>query len=301
LLAAKVPERLEGCRMDGLDTEAWAQQGLVDILTLGSRSMDVDTAAFRRVTAGRNIKLQPCHDAYHATDGYRSPPIEFFRGVFGNWWQQGADAVVAFNWSNASPEVCERVGAEAGPASERQALLEVGSPETLRGRDKLFAVERRWGYPWTDGYANANMLAPLPAKLPNDGRETRFVVRVCDHLAATMEPIEELTVRVVLFGAQLDDRLSVTLNGIPLGAPVVADSSWKDPQIYSPQQQPTSGGSGKYVINPEQRLLLLIYVASPAQFRLGENQIEVRVADRVPYGPGDDISIEKLEVAVRYA
>ena len=90
LLAAKVPQNLKGCRIDGFDVEVWAAENLVDIFTLGSRSMDVDLASFRRITAGRNIKLQPCFDDHHTTDGYRCVPIEVLRGVFANWWQQAA-------------------------------------------------------------------------------------------------------------------------------------------------------------------------------------------------------------------
>lgn len=126
LLAAKVPETLAGCRMDGFDVETWAQQNLVDIL--GSRSTDVDLKAFRRITAGRNIKLQPCLDDHHATDGYRFPPIEFFRGVFSNWWQQGADAVETFNWAAASSEVAGKLNAPLAPPSQRQALSRSGEP-----------------------------------------------------------------------------------------------------------------------------------------------------------------------------
>ena len=70
LLAAKVPQNLKGCRVDGFDVAAWCGENLVDILTLGSRSVDVDMAGFRRI-AGRNIKLQPCFDDHHTTDGYR--------------------------------------------------------------------------------------------------------------------------------------------------------------------------------------------------------------------------------------
>src|SRR5262249_4916196 len=53
LLAVKVPETLKGCRIDGFDVEIWAKENLVDIFTLGSRSITVDVAAFRGITAGR--------------------------------------------------------------------------------------------------------------------------------------------------------------------------------------------------------------------------------------------------------
>ncbi len=38
-------------------------------------AMDVDVAAYRRVAKGHNIKLHPCFDDHHATDGYRYPTL----------------------------------------------------------------------------------------------------------------------------------------------------------------------------------------------------------------------------------
>ena len=42
-------------------------------------------------------------------------PIEFLRGVFSNWWDQGADNIVTFNWSYASPEATKKVGIKTRP------------------------------------------------------------------------------------------------------------------------------------------------------------------------------------------
>ena len=57
LLAARVPENLEGCHFDGLDVETWAREQLVDIFVMGCRSFDVDIPAFRSITS---------RDAYQA-------------------------------------------------------------------------------------------------------------------------------------------------------------------------------------------------------------------------------------------
>ena len=91
LLAARVPENLVGCHMDGMDIETWAREELVDMFAVGCRSYDVDVEAFRRATAGTHIKLYPALDDHHSTDGYQWPPMEVFRGVVSNWLHQGAD------------------------------------------------------------------------------------------------------------------------------------------------------------------------------------------------------------------
>jgi hypothetical protein len=299
LLAAKVPRNLTGCRIDGFDVEAWASENLIDILTLGSRSMDVDIAAFRRITSGRNIKLQPCFDDHHTTDGYRYAPIDVLRGVFGNWWQQGADSVCTFNWSNAPPDVQRQFGDDyqPGPHSHQQACQEVGSVETLQFKDKVFPVERRGGYPWAEGYFNRNDDAPLPAKLARNGQPTEFRLRISDDVAACADRVKNVWLRVVLFGANDNEAVEASLNGVSL--PLLArDPGWKDAQIFSPRPQPASGGSGRYKVNPRQRLLRLDFTIAPHACLHGENVARIWLT--APESTTSQVNLEKLEVYLQY-
>ncbi len=296
LLAVRVPESLHGCHLDGFDVEVWAQQNLVDIFTLGERSSEVNLADFRRVVAGKHIKLQPCLDDHHATDGYRSPPVDFFRGVFGNWWQQGADSVVTFNWSCASPEVSSAIGAKPGPICQRQGYHCIGSLETLRYKDKLFTVQRRGGYPWAEGYFCRNDFAPLPVALANEGTPAVLTIDVCDHL--NVDTVKDLELSCIFYGVSEGDRFEVKLNGVDLDHGV-QDFQWKDPQIFTPKPQPASGG-GPYEVDPNQRLMKMAFKPLPTQLRLGRNDVTIRIVDRVPYKPGANIQLEKLEVAVKY-
>ncbi|MFH1921871.1 MAG: family 10 glycosylhydrolase [Planctomycetota bacterium] len=300
LLAAKVPRNLEGCRIDGFDVEAWAKENLVDILTLGSRSVDVDVAAFQRITAGRNIKLQPCFDDHHTTDGYRYGPIEVLRGVFANWWQQGADSVVTFNWSNAPPEVCKQFERRPGPISHQQAYHEVGNLATMQFKDKTFIVERRGGYPWAEGFFNRNDTAPLPLKIARGGAAAMLRVRISDDLKQHADRVHRVLLRAVLFGASDEEAVEADLNGTSL--PVSArDPHWKDPQVFSPKPQPASGGSGIYQVNPRQRLLRLEFALNPRQCRLGENLVRVRLPGPAKENASGEVILEKLEIQVQYA
>jgi len=297
LLAARVPRNLGGCRVDGLDIAAWAQQNLVDILTLGTRSIDVDIAGYRQATAGSNVKLQPCHDDHHATDAYQYPPIEFFRGVFANWWQQGADGVVTFNWHNAPPAMCKTVGARPGPPSQQQAYHEIGDPKTLANKDKVFVVERRGGYPWAEGYFNRNDTAPLPVKLDRKGSPASLTVRISDDLPSLADKLKQLTLRMILFGASADDEFKVRLGGAALRL-LVRDPDWKDRQIFSPRPQPASGGADRHKVNPAQKLLRIDFAVDPKACRAGENRVDVRLVHQPP--TSGDVVLEKLEVHVDY-
>jgi hypothetical protein len=135
LLAARVPENLPGCRADGLDVARWAQERLVDLLVLGSRTTTVDLEGMRRATAGTGVRLCPTFDRHHTTDGYYDAPIEYLRGVYANWWQQGADSVATFNWPCASAEAHARLGLPdwVNPGQYTAAILEAGSYVTLQG------------------------------------------------------------------------------------------------------------------------------------------------------------------------
>jgi len=299
LLAARVSCNLECCRQDGFDIDEWARENLVDILTLGSRSIDCDIDEFLRVTRGHNIKLQPCHDDHHATDAYQYPSIEFFRGVAANWWRQGADSLMTFNWSNASPDLCQIVGATPGPASQHQAYHEIGSPRTLQGKDKMFVVQRRGGYPWAEGYFNHNDDAVLPLELPADGGPRSVQIRVGDHVSDDVQQIKQVVLRLIMFRADASDAIDAKLNGVPLSLDV-RDDDWKDRQIFSSRPQPASGGADRWKINPNQRLSRLDYKVVPRLCKLGLNQVSLRIGARDSWNPDASIKLEKVEVHVRY-
>ena len=313
LLAAKVPEKPEGCRIDGFDVETWAQQNLIDIFTLGTRSMDVDVSAYRRITASHNIKLQPCWDDYHSTDAYKSPPHEILRAVLVNWWEQGADGIMIFNWS-------------ASGKYDRERLVSIGSeggsPETLALKDKTFVVERRGGYPWGEGYFGQNNTSPLPAILANDSRPAIIKLRIGDNLQAYSDKINKLTLRAIIFGAREGDEIGIRFNGIYLLS-ALQDFNWKDPQLFSPE--PSTGGIYGYSyiktyaslgqfrnkglssvdlpVDPQQKLLRIEFNIKPEQCYPGMNEVEISIIKRKPYSHGYgklNIELEKLELHVDY-
>ena len=181
LLAVRVPENLMGCHFDGIDIETWARELLVDLMVIGCRSFDVDIAAFRRITAGTPIKLYPAIDDHHSSDGYMWPPIEVFRGVFANWFHQGADGVQTFNWEHSSLESAERIGLKAlnWPAAEAQyrAYVELAEPERLppQGQDLRRPAARR---------------RPRPHRHPQPGRLVHAAQHVLQlqHVRAAARP-----------------------------------------------------------------------------------------------------------------
>ncbi len=319
LLAAKVPQNLAGCRVDGFDLRTWAEQGLVDVLTLGSRSMDVDVEGIR-AAVGNDVQLQPCVDDHHASDGYRNPSIEGLRGIFANHFQRGANSVVTFNWSFGPAQVCHSMGIDLGwpggaasgppqaglqsaggvPAAQQVAYHEAGDPRTLAHKDKYFAVERRGGYPWCDGYFNRNDDAPLPLALKSEQNPARLTL----HISDSPTPGNSLFLRLILFQAHEDDTFKVQLNGVALTVSA-RDPEWKDPQILSPKPQPNSGGKGLYQglfsVDPQQRLLRLDCAAPREAWRRGQNEVTISVSSRREIPATSPVHLEKLEAHLHYA
>ena len=294
LLAARVPRSPKGCRADGFDIAAWAEQNLVDILTLGSRSIEVDVEGFRSLVGDRNIKLQPCCDDHHAPDGYRCPSIEVYRGTFSNWLRQGADSVITFNWANADPELCEEMGGEVATPAQLQAYREVGSLDTMRRKDKTFVVERRGGYPWAEGYFNHNADAPLPLSVRSD-TAAKVPLRIADPVPEDLDKVKAVVLRAVFSGTAADDPFEIRLAGRPLSI-ASRDPGWKDPQIYVGRDEPPASGGrlSRYKIDPKQRLLKLECAVRLEDCAVGKTPVEI------VYGGDKDCVLEKLELDVRY-
>ena len=287
LLAAKVPRNSAECRCDGFDVQAWGREGLVDMLTLGSRSFDVDVEGFRQAS-GPAVKLYPCIDDHHASDGYRFPPIEVFRGVVCNWFQQGADGVVTFNWHAAPREVYTSRGLHPGPESHETAYREIGSPATLEGKAKVFPVERRGGYPWSEGAFNQNAAAQLPTALRYDGHPSTIELRCGERPGPA-------ALHITVSNAVQGDRVEVEMNGARLDGSAY-DYAWKDPQIIAPNQPLwASGGTGEYSVNPKQKLLRAMYPVAPAIVRTGVNVVKTSVARQMPHCCRQ-LYVEKVEL-----
>ena len=167
----------------------------------------------------------------------------------------------------------------------------------MAGKDKFFAVERRGGYPWADGFFNRNDTAPLPKQLDAAGDAAKFTLHISDAPPAS-DVKASLTLRCVLFQADEADAFEVRFNGTLL--PITTrDAEWKDAQVFSPKPQPTSGGKGDYKINPKQRLLRLDSLVPHEAWKLGKNEVEFRITSRASTTQSA-VQIEKVEAHVKY-
>ena len=314
LLAARIPENIEGCHFDGIDIEKWASEQLIDILVLGNRSFDVDITAFRRITMGTEIKLYPCIDDHHATDGYLNPPIDVFRGVCANWWHQGADGIQTFNFEHStsdSPNIYSNT--ESKSKLHLQVYKEIIDPKRLKYRNKTFVLQRRggghgptvipnpedWSTPrWM--YYLTNMFAPLPTILGNDGKvDTLVMAYISDDLGSESEKIVVIHVRILLSDLSFGDQSKRKclqpatiaankvhhLKTIPLEVSIVNQIELRLNNALLPKPIEDQGW--------------LIFSAKPNQFAVGNNLIGVCIKKGWKDGH-HKVSLEKLEIQVNY-
>ena len=328
LLAARVPESIAGCRIDGIDIKTWARDRLLDIIVLGCRSFEGDVAAYRKITSGTHIKILGGSDEHHTSDGYDWSPIEVLRGVFASWWQQGVDGIYCFNWTYAMPEDAARVGAllhdfRMAPV-HRKLYREIGEVESLRHKDKTFVVQRRGGggsgapgsVEWETPrfFQNTNMFAQLPAHLDNRSKaDTHLKLVVADDLGAEADRNTDITLRMILHDSAVGKHIEI-LNDSTKPAPPDNDrieraliSLFKNVNhLYN--SPPRKGIEKRLEVRINNFLLgepdieagwLVYHGLDSDMFAVGTNLVSVRVSGR-PHEVHAPITIEKLELDVDY-
>ena len=306
LLAARVPEDLMGCHFDGMDVETWVRDFLVDILVVGTRTANADVAAFRCIAADTPIKIYPSFDDHHSTDGYREPDLEIWRATCANWWRQNPDGMHTFNLMVSSPQAAQNLGINPSArwATQRKVFSEIGSPDTLKGMDKVFFVERRGGghaeqvvpspANWRTPrhmYFQTNMLAALPATLAADGQEdTLLTLNVADDVNAALADIDQITLRLAV-SDDTGEALSVNekLEEIGSGVEVRINNILLD----TPRTETVETPEGDAFKN------WLVFTVAPRYIGVGANLVGVRLSQQLPAVFGR-IQIEKLELHIRY-
>jgi hypothetical protein len=208
LISCRVPLSVERCRAVGLDLNTWLDEDLIDILEFGGDLGPMAMAAQLRAMAGLAHKyhvpamanicgsgLQPAH-TYHTKDAWY--------GAAMNAWQAGVDGIYAFNLFPTEPV---------------EQYSRMGSAETLKGLDKIYAIdpiEPRdfWGFD------RAALVVPdrLPIPLAPNGIVTARLP-VGEDIAANAPEgkTARAVLRIRLSEAAQGDQLRVTLNGTDLG------------------------------------------------------------------------------------
>lgn len=135
LLGALVPETPALARKIGLDVETWLEKGLVDLLSTGWGYRPYSQKVEEMIALGHRygVPVYPNINCSAIIDK-TGCVIERLRGMAANFFAKGGDGVYMFN-------MFAPVQHEIATAKEVYGTLnEIGDPETLKRKDKLFGV-----------------------------------------------------------------------------------------------------------------------------------------------------------------
>jgi len=200
LLAIRVPDTPAIARRSGLDVETWLREGLIDLLIVGGGYMPYSGRLKEFVDLAHEHKV----DAYPCVNHCRGPVK--MRGLASNFQALGGDGFYLFNFTRVTGRA---VVPEWGIA-DMISLHEIGSAETLHGKEKTFLAdtgERRFYI----GYSNLESQFPVSIL---GGRAAELFVGDDVGEAEKDGSLKELRLEVSVAGVAPGEQIAIKLNGV---------------------------------------------------------------------------------------
>jgi len=275
-LAARVSGSMEQCRRIGYDLPTWVQQGLVDILipAAGGAATDpsINLAEFLDLCRGTDVQVYPGLDSglpirQTWPEDERTRDVLRTRAIAARYHRDGARGIYVFNW-------------HANAESRRAQLTEIGSPETLRGKDKLYAATHY--YDREDLYKGDALRGEVPVALVRTltGDGPSFTIDIAEDGGAA--PLDTVELRVRLDQWVKGDFVRVFWDGHELDGATVR---------YEPARRPALGDVSAVSWHT--------YALTPGQAGPGEHRARAVMEQRNPR-IASDIVLTDVEVLVRY-
>jgi hypothetical protein len=205
LVAVRVPDSVEYCKLIGLDLEKWLSKGLVDLLVVGGYTQLNPWEYSVQLAHKYGVKVYPSLDESRVraeTARALRSRLESYRGRALNVWGAGADGVYVFNFFDPQSELWRQLGNEDG----------------LRKLDRdYFASVRGVGsmpVPHQKFLHVATLNPGAPVRLTR-GREVgiRFVTNETE---ASERGCENIVLALQFKGQASGDEVRVRLNGVEL-------------------------------------------------------------------------------------
>ena len=285
-VAARVAGSLEACRRIGYDVPTWIEEGLVDILIpAGGASTDpsIDVSGFAELCRGTDVLVYPGLDAQVPGSAlgpedvaHKDPMLN--RAIASRHHRQGANGIYIFNW-------------HADHGARRELLNQVGSLETLRGTDKIYAATHRYLQnegPWRGAFHSDRPWGQVPVALKRTltGDGPTISLEVADDIAAGASPSVVLRV-----------RLEQWVRGDAVG--VLWDGTELDPEVRYDIAIDTYANPLKAMVADVGTAVWLISELSPTQAQKGQHEAKVVLEKRHPKLDGD-IVLTDVEVVITY-
>ncbi len=277
-VAARVSGSFEGCRHIGYDIPAWVDEGLVDILIpSGGSGSDPDVEVERFVELCRPAGIAVYPALYGSNPDPHVGPEDVYcrhvmrsRAVAARYHASGGTGVYVFNY-------------HADRKSRRELLTQMGTPQTLRKRDKIYSATyrnlRRSG-PWRNAekYDRMRGTTPVALKKTFTGEGPEIPLDVIDDVAADDAGSIELRVRIKEWVH--GDQVSVLWDGAQLDDAVVS---------YD-RSNPISDVSAN---------VLICFTLSREQAAMGPHTAKVVLSERNPRVTSDPV-LTHVDLVIRY-
>ena len=229
-LAVRVATTMEACRRIGYDLQAWVSEGLCDIIIpAGNSGTDPgdEIEEFKLLTKGTGIQIYGGLDSVGRQSARRiiSPKRwedAWVRATANGYWDRGVDGIYVFNW-------------HANDRTKRNQLTTIGSPETLKRTNKVYAAIHR-GPPTTEnpsqGAVNDRIYGETAVCLYQGlmvGGPT-FHVSVHDDVVKEAESgnLVRVELQIELEHFSTEDEVEVMLDGKRLPSPKIRDAAAED-------------------------------------------------------------------------
>ncbi len=227
LMSVRILPTLDQNRHFGFDIQRWVEQGYVDLIVVGGGYDPFTMPAKDMIDRGHDwgVPVYVCLSSsgfvhaiaggrFFSTDASqwsRSQPdasdrvaLQGWRAAAANAWHAGADGIMTFNLFP------KHAGSRATEMA-RRVWSEIGDPEGLACKDKLYVVENLESM-------NAGFMVgsvPVEGRLPIEvkpGSTVQRVLPVADDLAGARDRVEFLKLRMKLTGLRAGDAVTVHIN-----------------------------------------------------------------------------------------
>lgn len=213
LIATRVPDSFELAKNVGLDLKAWLQEDLVDILIAGGgyAPFTLPLKEFTQAAHQYKVPVHPCINLGTAQNVSKGAFLECVRALAVNWYEAGADGIYTWNLGSSFEF---KTGKDL--ISTRQSyyacLNEIGDPQMLKGKDKLFCVDGQVTRPYQ--HISSQLSLPVVSKQDYPGVVGRIPLFVGDDLnkAKKNDLIDQMKLSIKLKGLQ-KETLLFRLNG----------------------------------------------------------------------------------------
>ena len=286
-VAARVAANLEMCRRIGYDVAAWVDEDLVDILIpAGAAHTDpsIDMSEFLDLCKGTDVVVYPGFDGnlpdpYVGLEERVTKENMRTRAIASRYHKAGAHGIYLYNWY-------------ANRDSRRELMTQIGSPDTLRRKDKIYAATYRFVRDegaWRGAYSRDRIWGEVPVALKRTvtGDGPTVTLDVADDKTADVSQRIELRVRLDQWVK--GDVVRVLWDGTERGVPEVRFHTVGDTTANPFGDKVADVGPAAW----------LCYEMSPSEVAKGPHQVKVVLEERNPK-LACDIVLTNVELAITY-